>query len=419
MSPRAAPQLAVASLLLALVAAAGGEPRARGGVRLIEALEQAPAAVVGVVSQPRRLDAHGYTAQLRVESALSGPLAPGAAPWIGWEELAASRAPRFAEGERVLLALEPLPGASLWAARIADPEQRSRTFGVAMRGDAFLRAPSAGSVDLLQHWLALAPADREAVAGVALLAEIAARGEPSLAEGAVDRLARHAALAEQLDADAALDLVAALLRTDLGPELAAKILELVARQRPPALRPPLEALASQEGLAPAVVFAALAALDGDIGPERGERLLAAKAPGHREVAARHASGPGATELLERLSRDDPAPEVRAAAVARLVAIAGASAEAPALAALRDAEPSVRGAAARALGSLGATAVPGLRRVVEAGDPDAARAAVVALHLTGAPEATVALEEIAETHRDGSIRALAEVALGREVGHRHD
>ncbi len=420
MSPRAAPRLAPALLALTLAAGAGAEaPRARGGVRLVEALEGAAAAVVGVVSEPRRLDAHGFTAQLRVETALSGALPPGAALRIGWEELAASRAPRFADGERVLVALEPLPGASLWAARIPDPKQRSQTFGVAMRGEAFLRAPSPGSVDLLQHLLKLARADREGAAGVALLAEIAARSEPPLAEGAAERLARHGALAEQLDADAAVALVAALLRTDGGPELGAAMLDLVARQRPPALRPPLDALASQEGLAPPVVFAALAALDGDMGPERRERLLAAEAPAHREVAARHASGPGAAERLARLSRDDPAPEVRAAAIERLVAIAGASAEGPALAALHDAEPPVRGSAARALGSLGAGAVPGLRGVVEGGDPDAARAAVVALHLTGAPEATAALEEIADSHRDEGIRALAEIALGRQVGHRHD
>lgn len=385
----------------------------------MEALEAAPTAVVGVVDEPRPIDAHGHTALLRVETSLSGSVPPGATIRIGWEELAASRAPRFAEGERVLVALEPLSGASIWATRLPDPKQRSQVFGVAMRGEAFLRAPSSGSVDLLRHYLKLAPRDREGANGVALLAEVAARSEPPLAVGAVERLARHTALAEQLDADAASVLVAALLRTDAGPELPSQALDLVARQRPPALRAPLEALASRDALAPPVVFAALAALDGEVGPDRTKRLLAASAPAYREVAARNASGPDAPELLARLSRSDPAPEVRAVAVERLVAIGGASALGPALATLHDAEPSVRGSAARALGSLGATAVPGLRDIVDGGDPDAARAALVALHLTGAPEASAALEEIAASHRDEGIRTLAEIALGREVGHVHD
>jgi len=385
----------------------------------VEALEAAPTAVVGVVDEPRPIDAHGHTALLRVETSLSGSVPPGATIRIGWEELAASRAPRFAEGERVLVALEPLSGASIWATRLPDPKQRSQVFGVAMRGEAFLRAPSSGSVDLLRHYLKLAPRDREGANGVALLAEVAARSEPPLAVGAVERLARHTALAEQLDADAASVLVAALLRTDAGPELPSQALDLVARQRPPALRAPLEALASRDALAPPVVFAALAALDGEVGPDRTKRLLAASAPAYREVAARNASGPDAPELLARLSRSDPAPEVRAVAVERLVAIGGASALGPALATLHDAEPSVRGSAARALGSLGATAVPGLRDIVDGGDPDAARAALVALHLTGAPEASAALEEIAASHRDEGIRTLAEIALGREVGHVHD
>jgi HEAT repeat protein len=74
---------------------------------------------------------------------------------------------------------------------------------------------------------------------------------------------------------------------------------------------------------------------------------------------------------------------------------------------------------RALGSLGADAVPGLRRTVDSGGPDAARAAVGALQLTGSPEAAAALVEIAESHRDEGVRALATIALGRQLGHTHD
>jgi HEAT repeat protein len=171
-------------------------------------------------------------------------------------------------------------------------------------------------------------------------------------------------------------------------------------------------------MAPPVVFAALAALDGSVSPARATRLLAASDPAYREVAVRHASGSGAREELARLARSDPAPQVRAAAVLRLVATSGSAALEDGLGALHDPEPSVRGAAARALGSLGAGAVPGLRRAVESNDLDAARAAVVALHLAQDPEASAALAEIAESHREESVRTLAAIALGRKVGDAH-
>jgi hypothetical protein len=404
---------------LALAAAAGAErPRAAGGVRLVEALEAAPAAVVAVVAEPRQIDAHGHTALLRVESALAGPVPDGAELRIGWEELAASRAPRFAEGERVLVALEPLPGVSIWAARFPDPKLRSRVFGVAMRGDAFLRAPSAASVDRLRHYLRLAAPHRDGANGAALLADLAAQAEPPLAIGAAERLARRSGLAEQLDPAAAALVARALLRTDAGPELAAVLLDAIARERPPALRAPLEALAGAEALAPAAVFEALAALDTGVAPARASRLLASPSPAHREVAARHASGPTAREDLARLARGDPEASVRAVAVERLVVLGGASALEDGLAALHDPEPAVRGAAARALGGLGANAVAGLRRAADSNDVDAARAAVVGLQLTGVPEATEALTEIADSHRDESVRTLAAIALGRKVGHAH-
>jgi hypothetical protein len=413
-----APALAALALASA-AAAADGRPRAAGGVRLVEALEAAPAAVVAVVAEPRQLDAHGHSALLRVESSLTGPVPDGAELRIGWEELASSRAPRFAEGDRILVALEPLPGASIWASRFPDPKLRARVFGVAERGDAFLRAPSAASVDRLRHYLKLAARDREGADGVSRLVEIAAWSEPALALGAGLRLARHGELGEKLGPGAAALLAQALLRSDAGPELPDALLELVARERPAALRAPLEALAAGEALAPPAVFAALAALDAGVAPARAARLLAAPTAAHREVAVRHASGPGAAEELARLARSDPEPSVRAAAVERLVAIGASGALEEGLAALRDREPSVRGAAAKSVASLGAGAVPGLRQVVDGGDPDAARAAVVALHLTGSAEATQALAEIAETHRDEGVRTLAAIALGRKIGHTHE
>jgi hypothetical protein len=412
-------QLVSAALAVCLLgSSAHAQPRAAGGVDLVAALESAPAAVVAIVGDVRRLDAHGYTALARAEEALAGPVPAGAELTIAWEELATSRAPRFQHGDRVLLALERLPGASIWIARLPDPARRASASGVAMRGDAFLSSPAPGSVDLLRHYLKLAARDRDGADGAALLAALAARGEPPLAASAVGCLATHSDLARELDAASAASLVDALLRRDAGPELGDAILALVARARPPALRAPLEALAASDPIAPPAVFAALAALDGDVAAPRAERLLAASDPAHRAVAARYASGPGTREQLARLARSDPAPEVRATAIERLVATSGGAALEDALDALHDPEPSVRGAAARAAATLGASAVPGLEQTVDSNDREAARAAVVALQLTGDPKAQAALAQIAESHPDESVRTLAAIALGRKVGHTH-
>ena len=160
--------LVLASSLLAaglpLAAALAVEPAAEG-VRLIEALERVPVAVIGEVKKAAQLDLHGHSARLEIETALVGPLRPGRVLWIAWEELSPSRPPRFRDGDRVLVALESLPGVSLWLESIPDWEMRSNTLLVAMRGDAFLRNPSVGSVNLLAHYLALPRDEKLGAAG--------------------------------------------------------------------------------------------------------------------------------------------------------------------------------------------------------------------------------------------------------------
>jgi hypothetical protein len=405
---------ALALGLATLAAAAGGaleRPRAAGGVRLVEAAETAPVTVVGHVREPRRIDQHGFTALLRVETSLRGPLEPRAEVRIAWEERAASRAPRFQEGDRILISLERLPGASIWQARFPEPTERVKVLGVAMWGDAFLHRPSLGSASILQHYLALTPEDREGAPGVGYLVDLALGAELPLAGDAVRRLARRARLDADLGERGGGRFVRAMLRPDASDEFLDAIVELIGSRQLESTRPALEALVGAEATPPAIVFAALARLDGGLSQERTAALLERSPPRYREVAARFASGPEADATLTRLARSDPAPEVRARAIERLVERRGEESIDSVLPGLSDPEASVRGAAVRGLGSLGAPAVPALKRVIEDDD------ALAALAINGSPDARAALLHVAGTHPDETLRTLAEIALGRPVGHR--
>jgi hypothetical protein len=410
----------VLGLLLASgVARSASVGGAAGDIDLLEAMESAPATVVVEVVETRKLDLHGYEARVAVEQALVGEISPGAELRVGWEELAPSRAPRFARGDRVLVALVRLPGASIWLSRIPDPALRSQTLAPASRGDAFLHDPSTGSVSVLEHYLVLSPETRRGPTGAGHLAVLAARAELPLARSAVRGLSRVVDLDEALAAGSAETLVVALLRPDGTPELQDALLALIAARELESLRPALEARRTEDELPPPLVSSALAVLDDGLAPGEEARLLAAGVSReHRLVAARWARGPQAAELLARVAREDPDPGVRGRALVRLVELEGADAADRAAAGLYDPEPAVRATAATSLGTLGAAAVPELRAVVEFGTPDAVRAAVTALMLTGSSEGSEALGEIALTHPDPGVRKLARVALGEDLGHRH-
>ena len=408
---------------LALLGAAGAlaeappRPRAAGGVRLVEAAETAPATVVGEVSALRELDRHGRAARLEVTRVLRGPLERGAEVAIAWEELAASRAPRFAPGERILVSLEALPGPSIWRARLPDAKVRAATLHVAMRGDAFLRAPTPGTLDALEHYLRLADAQREGATGAGYLVSLVSAAEPTVAADAVARLAAHARLAAEVDAELGERLAQALLRDDASAAFRRALVDLIAGHGLEAARPTLERLAGRDPPAPPEVFEALARLDGGLSPERSASLLASAPPAQRRVAVRHLEGAGAQATLERLLRRDDAPEVRVAAAERLAELEGEAALEPLLGALADPAVPVRGTAARLLAGLGPSATAPLRQVALGNDPEAAVAAVVGLGLSPAPEARAALREIAADHAQTRLGKLAELALGGPLGHR--
>ncbi len=132
-----------------------------------------------------RVDLHGRAAELALERSLRGDLAPGERVRIAWEELGGDAPGRFRTGDRILVALEPLPDLSLWRQRF--PE--GGTLAVAGRGAAFLRDPDPASVDLLAAYLALPAGARGGEAGSRALAALVAGAEPGLAAGALAGLA--------------------------------------------------------------------------------------------------------------------------------------------------------------------------------------------------------------------------------------
>lgn len=406
--------LAAGLVAAVLWAGASGASAARAQ-GLFDALERSPLSVVGRVVAVRALDAQAHALDLEVESVLVGPLAPGERVALAWEELSPVRAPRFASGDRLLLCLERLPPHSLWAARIPDPGERARTLTPALRGEAFVRDPSPGSLRLLEHYLALPPERRLGDPGVAHLALLAAGAGPRLAVAAVQRLAQVPQLDAALDPASAERLVSALVGP--RPELSAALIDLLRARRPGPVRPALVALTPQDASGPAAAYAGLAALDGGLPAPLAAALLARDdSAAHRRVGARSADASLQAELARRL-RVDPDPGVRAAALESLVGSQGLAALDRVLFALGDADPTVRASAVEAIGALGEPAVPELRAVVDGGSLEAARTALDALRACGDAGAR-ALREIAESHPDASLRMLAQVAIGEPIGHRH-
>jgi hypothetical protein len=157
-----------------------------GGAALLRGAEFAKRTVVATVVDVGQIDVHGYGATFSIERDLATDTTePGETLRIGWEEMAPERAARFRSGERVLVALEPLPGYSLWRQRFP----KGGALAVAERGGAFLRDPDEATIASLARFVRIDPGDREQAAGVEALAEIVKVAAHPLAQGAAKRLA--------------------------------------------------------------------------------------------------------------------------------------------------------------------------------------------------------------------------------------
>jgi hypothetical protein len=385
---------------------------AAGGAPLLAASETALATVLGVVQAPTQVDRNGWQAQLRVERVIGGALAE-TRPRIAWEELAPGRPPRFRDGSRVLVALVPLPGGTLWLKRFPDRQG----YAVAARGTAFLRDPDAASVDGLAAWLAVPVAERGAAADVEALSGLAAHADPDLADAALQRLDTVPGLDERLT-PAARDTLAGLLVDAARPhELRVSLLQLTGRRRLMSLRDAVAALDVPESPLRPQAIDTLAGIDGGLSDERVNALLASADPALRAAGARHAGAARFQAQLRLLLREDPAPAVRAAAVGPLIASRRAENMDAVTPALFDSDPIVREAAVRGLGSLGEIAVPSVERLAMLHTPPEVAAPLASLTLVG-PAGAKALNRIATGHPDPKTRALARTFLGQEPFPRH-
>lgn len=386
----------------------GGRVAAAGGRPLLAEALVAPVVVVGVVHEPLALDDVAWLADLEVEKTLRGDPQPGSRLAIAWEELARDRPRRFDDGGRIVVALEPVPSWSIWRKRLEGRE----AWGVARRGDAFLRDPSGDTVESLSGLLALPEAARAAAPGVAALVGVATRAQPPVAASALEILDATADLASKIGPDSLTALADQIDDTARPAPLRVQTAQLAGRQKLSALRDALVRAGAPESPIAAAALDAQATIDGGLPAAEVASLLARPEPDVRAVALRHAPADLEPDPAVALLTDDPSPEVRCEAARALAKRRGIGAyDLLEKALTSDPDPTVRGTAASVLGGLGSEAASRLAAHVRGRDLDGSREALVALAEAG-PPGRAELERIAAGHDDPKVRGFARFLLGR-------
>jgi hypothetical protein len=396
------------------VSAGAAAPGARG---ILASCARAEAVVTGIVSQPKKVDLHGWVASLRVDGVPAGSIELGDTIDVAWEELSPSRPVRFADGERVLLVLEALPTQSLWRKRFPSADGARSVLVVANRGDAFLRKPDGATLGAFEHWLKLSSSARDATPGALRLAELVSIAPAGLASEALEMLDGRPQLAEQLGAEGASRLFAGMRDESRDLGIRTRTLELATRAGLPGVREAALTLTQPGSGLRAPAYRALASLPGGLRSDEKAKLLDDPEPSVRAAGAGLADDPALRPRLEAMLATDKSPDVRRAVGAALIARYGASAVDEVVVLLDDEDKGVRAATAMSIGALGADAVPALKRVVDGESKRAAFAAVLGLSHAG-EEGAKEIFFIANSHQDESVRAFARLALGKAPGHEH-
>jgi hypothetical protein len=412
-------------LVVVATAPAAAEPAAAGPGRLIRAFESTPALLVGTVSDVEPVLHGGWIAAIDVERVLRGrPLAAKSIE-VAWEEPVPELPSRLEIGRRILFATGPMSTSSIWKQRVPDALRRNGLLSIADDASAFIERPSGAELADLEHYLALSSDARRGNAGVVYLSALASRAQPRLAISALATLNRLPGLSRELAPGSAAHICDALMREGreasevrgtAESDVSDAALALVERRRLKALRQALNArIAALEPNVPAVLYAALGAIDGRMPDEIALELLASDSIEHRLAAARWANGEKGLEQIRHLLRWDSDAGVRAAAVQRLLELESIDGLDDAIRSLEDPASEVRLAAIQSIATIDPEAIRDLKYVVETGSLQGARSAIVTLSMMGV-EAHKLLYEISEQHPDKSVRALAGVAVGKPLGH---
>lgn len=403
--------------LLSLVLLACSEkvpegPRARGDIGLLlRSAAKASAIALVEIERVARIDRHAYRARARVERALSGPFRSGTQLDIAWEELALGRSPRFARGQRVLVAFAPLPTTTLWFNRFPPQLRNAHTLAVAASGEAFAEPLEEDDLERLARYVRLSGAElRSREAALALAHLLAARNE-QLARSALELLDGDWSRPYQGEAEWVEACRQALLSPLVSVEMQRTLVRWLAQRGNSELTAVLEELArTKPALAPEA-YLALETWGRPLPPSLVDEWLASSDAELRLAAVRARCAKERKDRLENLARTDPEPRVRAAALQRLRQCEGEGALTVLVEALSDRDPSVRLAVAAHLATLGHKATATLESFALAGAGEASAAAVAALEEMGAA-GRPSLQRIAREHPDPAVRTLAELALGK-------
>ena len=344
--------------------------------------------------------------------------ARGDAVVIAWEELASSRPPRFANGDRVLLALEPLAAGSLWRKRFGDPKALLAARGVAQRGAAFLRSPSPRQ-RLAPPALPAAASRPSQRARGAAPPDLARRRSAAPARPLGRAPPRRARRAGRRSAPRRRGWCCGRSRAaESDAELATSLLIWIERRQPNGLEPALDAALAGSDRRTRDLRDARAALLGEGLPGERERALLAS------PSARHArrSGERRRPGAATASRRSAAPAIPLPRCASRRSGASRASRAPPRSTRCSTPsttptPAVRNEAAHARGRLRPRGRAAAARGGRAGRGRPPRAPWSRSAARTTTQRARCSSKLAEEHPDERVRTLAALALGRAIGHK--